>query len=149
MQAVIFIGLQATGKSSFYLARFYRTHVRINGDMLRTRRREELLLNACLEGKTAFVLDKVNLTRESRATVIAQSRLAGFRVVGYYFRSSREEALARNAVRPEAERVPELAIKGTARQLERPAPEEGFDELHYVSIGPEGFVVKAWQDDEL
>ena len=52
MEAVLFIGIQATGKSSFYLERFFRTHVRFNGDMLRTRHREELLVQACLEGKT-------------------------------------------------------------------------------------------------
>ncbi len=55
MELVLFIGIQATGKSSFYRERFFRTHVCINGDMLKTRRREELLIEACLEGKTAFV----------------------------------------------------------------------------------------------
>jgi predicted kinase len=34
LEAVIFIGLQAAGKSTFYLRRFFRTHVRINMDML-------------------------------------------------------------------------------------------------------------------
>ncbi len=62
MELILFIGIQATGKSSFYLERFFRTHVRINGDMLKTRHREELLVRACLEGKTPFVVDKMNLT---------------------------------------------------------------------------------------
>ncbi len=30
MEAVIFIGIQAIGKSSFYKRRFFRMHVRIN-----------------------------------------------------------------------------------------------------------------------
>ena len=34
MEAVIFIGLQASGKSTFYRQRFFRTHVRTNMDML-------------------------------------------------------------------------------------------------------------------
>ncbi len=55
MEAVLFIGIQATGKSSFYLERFSRTHVRINLDMLKTRHRETLLLKACLQGKIPFV----------------------------------------------------------------------------------------------
>jgi len=38
MEAVIFVGLQAAGKSTFYRERFFDTHVRINLDMLRTRR---------------------------------------------------------------------------------------------------------------
>lgn len=40
MEAVILCGIQASGKSAFYSERFFHTHVRINLDMLRTRRRE-------------------------------------------------------------------------------------------------------------
>jgi len=42
MEMVLFIGIPATGKSTFYKERFFRTHVRVNRDMLRTARREEL-----------------------------------------------------------------------------------------------------------
>jgi len=34
--AVIFTGIQASGKSTFYKEQFSRTHIRINLDMLRT-----------------------------------------------------------------------------------------------------------------
>ncbi|MBN1315005.1 MAG: hypothetical protein JXA42_06040 [Anaerolineales bacterium] len=37
MQAVIFIGIQATGKSTFFKERFFNTHVRISLDLLKTR----------------------------------------------------------------------------------------------------------------
>ena len=40
MEAIVFIGLQASGKSSFYKERFFSTHVRISLDLLRTRNRE-------------------------------------------------------------------------------------------------------------
>ena len=49
MEAILFIGIQASGKSTFFAERFFKTHVRINLDMLRTRHREELLVKACLE----------------------------------------------------------------------------------------------------
>jgi len=78
MEMVLFIGVQATGKSSFYLEKFFRTHIRINGDMLKTRRREELLVRACLEGKIPFVVDKMNLTRADRAAYIGRAKAAGF-----------------------------------------------------------------------
>ena len=58
MEMVLFIGIQATGKSSFYLERFFRTHVRVNLDMLKTHHREDLLVKACLEGKTPFVVTR-------------------------------------------------------------------------------------------
>lgn len=58
MEAVIFIGLQATGKSSFYLKEFHQTHIRLNLDMLKTRHRERLLMAACLEAKQSFVMER-------------------------------------------------------------------------------------------
>ena len=39
MQAVIFIGIQGSGKTTFYRDRFFNTHFRINLDMLKTRHR--------------------------------------------------------------------------------------------------------------
>ena len=53
MEAVILIGIQASGKSSFYKERFFDTHVRINLDMLKTKHRQRVLLDACLAGKPA------------------------------------------------------------------------------------------------
>ena len=50
MEAVIFIGIPATGKSTFYQERFAGTHVRVNLDLLKTRRREDRLLAACIRG---------------------------------------------------------------------------------------------------
>jgi hypothetical protein len=37
MQAIIFTGIQATGKTSFYAQHFLKTHIRISLDMLHTR----------------------------------------------------------------------------------------------------------------
>lgn len=54
MEVIILIGIQGSGKSSFYKARFADTHVRINLDMLKTRHREKLFFDACvyyLEGE--------------------------------------------------------------------------------------------------
>ena len=59
MEAVIFIGIQATGKSSFYRERFSDTHVRINLDMLKTRAREKVLLEACLLARQPFALTDI------------------------------------------------------------------------------------------
>lgn len=66
MEAVIFVGLQASGKSSFYTERFFSTHVRISLDLLRTRNRERRLLTACLETQQPFVIDNTNPSREER-----------------------------------------------------------------------------------
>ena len=134
MEMVLFIGIPATGKSSFYKERFFLTHVRINRDMLATRHREELLIKACLEGKTKFVVENTNLTRAVRAQYIAVAKNAGFRVVGYYFESPAIDAVNRNKLRPEHEHVPGVAIWAANKRLELPAIEEGFDELYRVKM---------------
>ena len=48
MEAILFIGIQAVGKSTFYKERFFATHVRIRLDMFKTRQREQLILQACI-----------------------------------------------------------------------------------------------------
>ena len=148
MELILFIGIQATGKSSFYRERFFRTHVRVNLDMLRTRHREKLLIESCLAGKTPFVVDNTNLTRQDRARYIVPAKACGFAVHGYFFRSVSAEALTRNAARVGGERVPDLAIAGASRRLELPLLAEGFDRLFFVRLDPENrFVVEDWRDE--
>jgi predicted kinase len=146
MEAVILVGLQASGKSAFYEERFFRTHVRLNLDMLRTRHRERLLLHACLEAKQPFVVDNTNPRVADRARYVAPSRAAGFRVVAYYLQATLGEAIQRNAARPPAERVPAKGVVGTYRLLQIPTLAEGFDALYRVTLTAEGFAAQEWRD---
>lgn len=63
VQVILLMGYQATGKSTFCRERLFRSHLRINLDMLKTRHREWELVTTCLRSQTAFVLDNTNLTR--------------------------------------------------------------------------------------
>lgn len=149
MEAIIFVGIQASGKSTFYRERFFDTHLRINLDMLKTRYREQLILRACIDAKQPFVVDNTNPSVEERARYIRPARSGGFRVVGYYFGSRVREALARNSDREGKERIPEKGILGTYKRLRVPGLEEGFELLRYVRIDEEGrFVVEEWSDAE-
>ncbi len=145
MELVLFIGLQASGKSSFYRERFFHTHMRINLDMLRTRNRERSLFETCLRTEQSMVIDNTNPSAADRARYIEPGRAAGFRVVGYYFRSVASECLTRNALRDGAQRIPDRGLLGTAKRLERPLPDEGFDALHYVQLTDDGFSVSEWE----
>jgi predicted kinase len=148
MELVVFIGIQATGKSAFYRQRFFDSHIRINLDMLKTRRREQILLAACLEAKQPLVVDNTNVTRESRAGYIGQAKASRFSVVGYYFKSALQSAIERNDQRIGKARVPLRGIFATHRKLELPSYDEGFDRLFYVEIGDDGaFIVKDWTDE--
>ena len=145
MEAVIFVGIQATGKSTFYRERFFDTHVRINLDMLRTRRRERLLLEACIAGAQPFVVDNTNPTRAERARYVAPARAAGFRVVGYYFDVDPREALRRNHLRAGSRVVPPAGLFGTLKRLERPTRAEGFDLLYRATTDEAGtLTVEEW-----
>lgn len=148
MEAVIFIGLQGAGKSTFYRERFFATHLRLSLDMLKTRHRERLLLQACLETRQSFVVDNTNPTRQERQVFIEAAKQAGFRVLGYYFQSRVEDCKRRNQQRPAQQQVPLPGILGTAGRMELPSLEEGFDELNYVRIDDVGgFVVEEWKDE--
>lgn len=147
-EAVIFVGIQATGKSTYYRDSFFRTHVRINLDMLRTRHREKTLLQACVNAAQSFVVDNTNPMPDDRAPYIEMAGRADFKVVGYYFQSAVEGALARNEARAAEERVPRAGVLGTHGKLVVPSLEEGFDELWCVRIGAAGaFVVEKWSDE--
>lgn len=148
MEMILFIGIQATGKSSFYRHRFFRTHVRLNLDMLKTRHREALLLKACLESKTPFVVENTNVTRKERARYIEPARNAGFRIIGYFFESRAADAVQRNRDRPEVDRVPAVAIYTASKHLELPSLSEGFDQLFFVRLnGSDNFEVQDWKNE--
>jgi predicted kinase len=147
-EAVVFVGIQAAGKSTFYAERFFRTHVRLNLDMLRTRHREALLLRACLEAQQSFVVDNTNPTATDRARYVGPARAAGFRVVGYFFETTAGDALRRNAGRPAPQRVPPMGLFGTLKALQPPTFAEGFDALYRVTLDEtRGFVIAAWGPD--
>ena len=142
METVIFMGVQGAGKSSFYKARFFSTHVRVSLDLLRTRNRETRLLEFCFDTQQKLVIDNTNPTRVERARYLSSSRHFGFRVIGYYFQSRVADCLQRNSGR--SGQVPDVAILSTAKKLEVPALDEGFDELWYVRIHRGEFLVEQW-----
>lgn len=146
MHLVLMIGIQATGKSSFCRQQFFRTHVRINLDMLKTRHREGILFQACLSGKAPVLIDNTNLARNDRQRYIVPAKQCGYRVSGYYFQSELADAIERNELRSGTERVPRAALCSANSKLEIPSEEEGFDDLHYVRIESAGFVVEPWEN---
>jgi predicted kinase len=143
MEAVIFIGIQASGKSTFYKDRFFKTHIRISLDMLRTRNKENIMVEACLTAMQSFVVDNTNPTEEERKKYIELASKHRFKIVAYFFQTTSSEAVVRNQGRVGKEAVPVAAIYGTNKKLQRPSFSEGFDEIYYVSIGEDNkFIVE-------
>ncbi len=148
-QAVILTGLQGSGKSTFCKERLFATHVRLSLDMLRTRRREVGLLDACLALRQAFVIDNTNPTLAERARYIEAARAVDFAVIGYVFDVPLTTCLARNAARPAGERVPARGLYATRKRFQAPTLGEGFDALYRVRSAAGGFVIAAWDEVEV
>ncbi|MBQ9009987.1 MAG: ATP-binding protein [Clostridia bacterium] len=146
-RCILFTGLQASGKSTFYRERFSDlTHV--NLDTLHTRNRERRLIDECFAAGASFVVDNTNPTRQVRRRYIEAAGEQGYRVIGYYFQSSISACKERNSRRTGKALLPVSALAQTHRILEIPDWDEGYDELYYVRIEGDRFVVEPWKEKE-
>ncbi|MCT4639006.1 MAG: hypothetical protein N4A72_14990 [Bacteroidales bacterium] len=147
MEIIIFTGIQATGKSTFYKKQFFNSHVRVSMDLLNTRNKEMKFMETCFAVQQPFVVDNTNPSRKDRERYIKLAKEKKYRVIGYYFQSRVNESIERNNKRIGKERIPEIGIRGAFNKLESPLFNEGFDELYYVEIGDNDFVVKDWDNE--
>jgi len=141
MQAIIFIGIQGSGKTSFYKEQFLKTHVRISMDLLKTRGKEARFMQLCLETGQKFVIDNTNPTPAVRARYIEAAKQYRFTIIGYYFNSSIHEAIARNNQRTGKELISVIGIRATYKKLQPPTLQEGFDKLFEVKLSDHHFEV--------
>ena len=145
---VLFIGIPASGKTSFYRERFFPSHMYVSLDQVRTRSMEQELFDLILERGKNCVVDNTNIRREDRVRYIPAARARGYRVVGYYFESDLNGCLARNGKRSGKACVPDRAIRGKLAALEPPTRAEGFDEIFRVRLTEEGFQVEEYHETE-
>jgi predicted kinase len=142
VECVVFVGLPASGKSTFYQRRFSATHTHISKDLLPKSAnksvRQARELRAALGASQPVVVDNTNPAVADRAEIIGLARQLGARVIGYYFAATARDCVGRNRGREGAARVPPVAIFTAAKRLVVPSREEGFDELWQVTIRPDG-----------
>ena len=147
MELVVFVGLQASGKSTFFRGRFAATHEHVSKDLFRNNRnrnrRQGQLVEAALRAGRPVVVDNTNPTVGDRRPLVELGRWFGARIVGYHFDSNVRDCLARNARREGRARVPDVAVFATAKRLVPPSHDEGFDELYRVRPEGDGFKVTA------
>ncbi|RFM31176.1 ATP-binding protein [Chitinophaga silvisoli] len=134
MEAIIFCGLQASGKSTFYKEHFFNSHARISLDLLHTRNREDIFLHACLSSHMPFVVDNTNPTRNERQKYIVLAKHKHYTIKCYYFQTSLQDALTRNNTRQGKALIPHVGIKATLRRFQMPELFEGFDAIQYVKL---------------
>lgn len=147
MEAILFVGIQASGKSTLYKENYFNTHVRISNDLLKTKHREKMLLRCCFETGMPLVIDNTNVTKAARAKYIELLRQHKYAIKCYYFRADVSRSLAWNSTRKGKELIPAVGILGTYKRLEIPERLEGFDEMYYVDFENGTHIVKAWEDE--
>jgi predicted kinase len=133
-EAVIFIGLQGSGKTTYFEKHFAATHSHISRDVQRTADLESALLRDCLQSRRSFVVDNTNATRAMRAPYIQQAKAAGFQVRSYFFDTPVRTAIGRNNHRKDKKPIPVPAILRAAKVLQPPTRDEGFDRIDIVTI---------------
>jgi len=128
-EAIILVGLPGAGKTTYYQTHFDRTHTLVSGDVQGSIKSQMSVLDACIQNALSFAVDNTNVTRASRASFIRRAQDAGYRVVCYFFDTPVRTAIGRNNHRKDKKPIPVPAILKSAKQLQPPAIEEGFDEL--------------------
>ncbi|MBQ8717551.1 MAG: AAA family ATPase [Clostridia bacterium] len=139
------MGLQGSGKSTFYKKHLAADFVRVNLDTLKTRHQEKLLIEECLHSESSFAVDNTNPTRLDRERYIIPAKEAGYRIIGYFLESKIKDCMQRNALREGKARVPEKAIAATSNKLEIPSYDEGFDELYFVKNNGVTMTIEEWR----
>lgn len=146
-KAIIFMGIQASGKSTFYHRTLAGEYVHINLDTLHTRNRERLLLEECFREGRSFVVDNTNPAVADREKYISAAKKCGYEIEGYFFQSVIVDCMARNRLRDGKACVPDKAVACTSNRLEMPSYQEGFDRLYFVRIEQGEFVVEQWREE--
>ena len=139
------MGIQGSGKSTFYRKFLASEYVHVNLDTLKTRHRESALFNESVANGVNIAVDNTNPTKEDRARYISVAKEAGYRIVGYFMESKLQVCVERNEKREGKARVPAKAIAATSNRLQMPSYDEGFDELYFVSNDGENMTVSDWK----
>lgn len=152
MELVIFIGLQASGKTTFARSHFGETYRYVSKDLLRNNRlparRQRQLIEEALQQGLSVVVDNTNPTIEERKELIDLGHLYHADITGYFFDVPLKDSLERNRAREGKARVPDIAIFATLKKLARPSYAEGFTKLFYVrNKGDQHFEVLDWKEE--
>jgi predicted kinase len=145
-ELVIFTGIPASGKTTYYLERLANTHVLISKDTWPNAKdkeqRQRALIDEHLRAGRSVVADNTSPSNLERGPLILIARALGAKVTSCFFVTTTQASLLRNAKREGKGRVPDVAIFTIAKRLVKPAASEGFDQRFEVRIEETGFVVK-------
>ena len=143
---VIMMGIQGSGKSTFYHTYLKDDFVHINLDTLKTRHQEDLLIRQCIREEKNFAIDNTNPTKANRQRYIPLAQAAGYKIIGFFMESKLRPCIERNNQRTGKARIPSTAIAATSNKLQIPGYEEGFDELYFVKNDGKTMTIEKWRN---
>lgn len=149
LELAVLVGLQASGKSTFYRQRLSGDHKLVSKDLFprgarRKQERQMRLVAEALGAGRSVAVDNTNPSPEEWAPLVAAGHAYGATVTAYWFPPDPPGSLARNAAREGRDRVPDVGIHATVRRLCRPSRADGFDAVREVRFdGRGGFEVRA------
>ena len=131
---VIFMGPHRSGKTFYFNWHFAGKFIHVHSDEDQAGSEEQKLIQECLDKGDDFVIDDTNNTKAGRAVYIQNAKAAGYRIIGYLFRTQISDQYIQfdRNFRPE-QRYSEI-MPADLSQLELPDCSEGFDELYYVEM---------------
>lgn len=100
-EMIIFIGIQASGKTTFYHKQFAQYEY-VSLDILHTRNKERIAIEEAFSLGKSMVIDNTNPTVANREGYIRKAKENGYHVAGYFF--NRASAIAWNGTKKEKER---------------------------------------------
>lgn len=147
-EVILFIGLQASGKTTFYRSMLSHSHVHVSKDNFKNakhrERRQNRIIREALEGGSSVVVDNTNVSVSARSGPILLAREFGLPVIGYVFECTVSESLERNETRSGNERVERVGVLDAVKRYEAPTMAEGFSALFKVSLTSDGYSIEPY-----
>ncbi|WP_240926419.1 ATP-binding protein [Streptomyces sp. JB150] len=148
LEVAVLVGLQASGKSTFYRRWLSADHELISKDLFprgarRKQERQMRLMAEALGAGRSVAVDNTNPSPAEWGPLVAAGHAHGATVTAYWFPPDPAGSLARNAARQGRDRVPDTGIHATLGRLRRPSRADGFDAVREVRFdGRGGFEVR-------
>ncbi|MGW0365756.1 AAA family ATPase [Streptomyces sp. NPDC002990] len=149
VDVAVLVGLQASGKSTFYEQRLAGRYQLVSKDRFPRgardkQRRQMRLLAEVLEAGGSVAVDNTNPSPEEWRPLVELAHAHGATVTAYWFPPDLAGSLRRNAARAGRARVPDVGVLRTLKQLRKPSPADGFDAVREVRFdGRGGFEVRG------
>ncbi|MDH6223463.1 ATP-binding protein [Streptomyces sp. MJP52] len=144
----VLVGLQASGKSTFYVRCLAHRYALVSKDLFPRRARgkqsrQMRQVAEALEAGLPVAVDNTNPGPQEWGPLIEAGHAHGATVTAYWFPPDLAGSLRRNAARADVARVPDVGVRATFRKLRRPTTADGFDAVLEVRLdGRGGFDVR-------